>query len=138
MLKYMLDTNICIAIANDRPQQARVKVDDLLGQGRSVLVSVVARYELQYGAAKSSKSESDWKRLSIFFSRLGEIEFDAEDADSAGLIRGKLEKAGTPIGAYDYMIAGQALRRRLTLVTANVKEFGRVRGLHIENWLKQA
>jgi tRNA(fMet)-specific endonuclease VapC len=93
---------------------------------------------LQYGSAKSSQSRRNWDRLSVFFSRLGEIAFDGEDADAAGAVRAMLEKLATPLGAYDVQIAGQALRRKLTLVTANVREFKRVRGLRVENWLDRA
>lgn len=134
-MSYLLDTNICIAILNDRPQEARVRVDDVLSARDVVAVSTVTRFELQYGSAKSNQSRRDWDRLFIFFSRLAEIPFDGEDADAAGVIRATLEKAGTPIGAYDVQIAGQALRRKLTLVTANVREFKRVKGLRIEDWL---
>jgi len=134
-VSYLLDTNICIAILNDRPQHARIRADDALSVGSLVAVSAVTRFELQYGSAKSSQARSNWDRLSVFFSRLTEIPFDGEDADVAGAVRAALEKTGTPLGAYDIQLAGQALRRRLTLVTANVREFKRVTGLRIENWL---
>lgn len=134
-MSYLLDTNICIAILNARPQQARVRVDDALSIGSFVAVSAVTRFELQYGSAKSNQSRRNWDRLSVFFSRLVEIPFDGEDADVAGEVRAALEKTGTPLGAYDIQLAGQALRRGLTLVTANVREFRRVKGLRIENWL---
>lgn len=137
-MSYLLDTNICIAIINDRPQDVRVRIDDLLSAGETVLVSSVTRFELQYGSAKSSQSRRNWDRLCVFFSRLGEVAFDGEDADAAGAVRAMLEKLGTPLGAYDVQIAGQALRRKLTLVTANVREFKRVRGLRVENWLDRA
>jgi tRNA(fMet)-specific endonuclease VapC len=65
---------------------------------------------------------------------LGTLHFTDEDARSAGVIRHELERAGTPIGAYDTLIAGQALQRGLTLVTANVAGFQRVGGLRWENW----
>lgn len=134
-MSYLLDTNICIAILNDRPQDVRVRIDDLLSAGETVFVSSITRFELQYGSAKSNQLRRNWDRLSVFFSRLGEIVFDGEDADAAGTVRAGLEKLGTPLGAYDVQIAGQALRRKLTLVTANVREFKRVKGLRVENWL---
>lgn len=134
-MSHLLDTNICIAILNDRPQGIRVRVDDLLSAGDVVAVSSVTRFELQYGSAKSNQARRNWDRLSVFFSRLSEISFDGEDADAAGAVRALLEKSGTPLGAYDVQIAGQALRRKLILVTANVREFKRVKGLRVENWL---
>lgn len=134
-MSYLLDTNVCIAILNDRPEGVRVRVDDLLSAGNVIAASAVSRFELQYGSAKSNQARKNWDRLSIFFSRLVEVPFDGEDADVAGAVRAQLEKSGTPVGAYDIQIAGQALRRRLTLVTANVREFKRVRGLRVENWL---
>lgn len=136
-MSYLLDTNICIAIVNDKPQQARMRVDDVLSARSLVAVSAVTRFEMQYGSAKSNQSRRDWERLSVFFSRLTEIPFDGEDADAAGAVRAALEKAGAPIGAYDVQLAGQALRRQLTLVTANVCEFKRVKGLRVENWLNR-
>lgn len=134
-MSYLLDTNICIAILNDRPQQARVHIDDLLSANEYVAISSITRFELQYGSAKSNQTRKNWDRLAVFFSRLTEIPFDGEDGDAAGAIRAALERAGTPLGAYDVQIAGQALRRELTLVTANVREFKRVKGLRVENWL---
>lgn len=64
------------------------------------------------------------------------LEFGEEDARYAGEIRSTLERMGKPIGTYDVLIAGQALNRKLTLVTANAKEFGRVKGLNWEDWGK--
>ena len=80
-MSYLLDTNICIAILNDRPQDVRVRIDDLLSAGETVFVSSITRFELQYGSAKSNQLRRNWDRLSVFFSRLGEIVFDGEDAE---------------------------------------------------------
>lgn len=133
-MSYVLDTNICIAVVNDRPSDIRRRLDDLFAGGEQAFVSSVTRFELQYGAAKSKRSGSDWDRLAVFFSRLKEIEFNSGDADAAGGIRAMLEKSGTPIGAYDVMLAGQALQRDLVLVTGNTREFRRVKGLRVEDW----
>ena len=65
---------------------------------------------------------------------LSAVSFDAEDAEIAGMQRAALEKVGRPIGPYDLLIAGQALRRNWTLVTANVSEFSRIKGLTWEDW----
>ena len=74
------------------------------------------------------------ERLAVFLAPPGTLHVTDEDARSAGLIRRELERAGTPIGAYDTLIAGQALQRGLTPVTANVAELQRVGGLRRKNW----
>lgn len=101
-------------------------------------MSSVVAFELWYGVAKSARREENAKRLSTFFAGpVDLIAFDDADARIAGQIRSVLEAAGTPIGAYDVLIAGQALRRRLTLVTADVAEFARVSGLAWRDWASQ-
>ena len=88
-----------------------------------------------YGVAQSQRHEANTQRLHAFFA--GPMEwtpFDEDDAHVAGVVRAELETAGTPIGAYDVLLAGQARRRGATLVTANVGEFKRVGGLKWENW----
>jgi tRNA(fMet)-specific endonuclease VapC len=74
------------------------------------------------------------ERLSIFLAKLDGLPFDERDAEVAGGIRAEIERHGKPIGAYDTLMAGQALRRGMTLVTANIAEFDRVAGLQWENW----
>ena len=105
--------------------------------GAQVLVPTVAAFELWYGVAKSARPEANARAVETFFAgpvRL--LAFEEEDARRAGAVRAALEIAGKPIGAYDVLIAGQALCHRLTLVTANAKEFGRVKGLVWEDWAK--
>ena len=100
-----------------------------------MLLSAIVAFELWYGVAKSQRKESNAKRLDAFFA--GPLEwtpFDEDDARAAGVVRAELEASGTPIGAYDVLLAGQARRRDATLVTSNVKEFGRVAGLKWEDW----
>jgi tRNA(fMet)-specific endonuclease VapC len=98
-------------------------------------VSSVVIYELWYGVARSERRRENAERLRVFLSgRIDVAAFDAEDAETAGDLRATLEAAGTPIGPYDMLIAAQALRSGATLVTANVKEFARVRGLAWQDW----
>ncbi len=100
-----------------------------------MLVSSVVGFELWYGVAKSRQREANTQRLQSFLA--GPLEwtlFDEEDARESGVVRAELEIAGTPIGAYDLLIAGQARRRGATLVTSNVGEFDRVPGLKWEDW----
>jgi tRNA(fMet)-specific endonuclease VapC len=134
-LRYLLDTNACIALINEKSSSVRVRLDRALGEGSEVFVSVVVAFELWYGVAKSAREEANAKRLEIFFAgpvRL--LPFEEADARSAGNIRAVLERGGKSIGAYDTMIAGQAVRHKLTLVTANVREFSRIKGLAWEDW----
>jgi tRNA(fMet)-specific endonuclease VapC len=92
-------------------------------------------FELWYGVTKSSHVPENTERLRILLSgNLDLLDFDDEDAKTAGQVRAALERSGTPIGAYDVLIAGQALRRGLTVVTANTTEFGRVTGLSWQDW----
>jgi len=136
-VNYLLDTNACIALINGTPSGVRTRFVKTVDAGAQVLVPTVAAFELWYGAAKSARPEANARAVETFFAgpvRL--LAFEEEDARRAGAVRAALEIAGKPIGAYDVLIAGQALCHRLTLVTANVKEFGRVKGLVWEDWAK--
>ena len=100
-----------------------------------VCVSTVVLHELWYGVAKSARRERNTERLQMFMAGpLEVLAFDEADARAAGEVRAELERSGTPIAAYDALIAGQAVRRGLTLVTANAREFDRVDGLMCEDW----
>ncbi|MBP1779747.1 MAG: hypothetical protein H6Q86_5758 [candidate division NC10 bacterium] len=134
-MTYLLDTNACIALINGAPQAVRRRFQRAIRRHSAVLLSSVVAYELWYGAAKSQRREANTERLQAFLT--GPLEwsdFDDEDAREAGMVRAELEAAGKPIGAYDVLIAGQARRRRATLVTSNVTEFSRVGGLKCEDW----
>ena len=133
-MSYLLDTNACIAIINGKPKEVRERLRGASRQDRLVRISSIALFELWYGVAKSQRVAANSERLSVFTAKLEGLPFDDRDAEVAGVIRAQLERAGTPIGAYDTLMAGQALRRGLTLVTANVAEFDRVPGLRWENW----
>jgi len=134
---YLLDTNACIAIINGKPSSVRARLQRELGAGATVLVSTVVAFELWYGVAKSARPEDNTRLLETFFAGpVSLLFFEEEDARFAGKVRAAIEAAGKPIGAYDVLIAGQALRHKLTLVTANVKEFRRIEGLQWENWGK--
>ena len=102
-----------------------------------MLVSSVVAFELWYGVAKSARPEANARLVETFFAGpVSLLAFDSEDAKVAGRVRAGLEAVGKPIGAYDLLIAGQALRHQLKLITANGKEFGRVKGLEWEDWAK--
>jgi len=136
-LTYLLDSNACIALINGKPSAVRGKFQKAIESGAEVNVSTVVAFELWYGVAKSQHQEVNAERLDTFLAgpiRL--MAFEEEDARTAGTIRAELEAAGRPIGAYDLLIAGQAVRHKVTLVTANGKEFVRVQGLIWEDWAK--
>lgn len=136
-MNFLLDTNACIALINGRPDCVRARAEDAVRNGARLSVSSVAIFELWYGVGKSSRGEENARRLSAFLSGpIDVLSFDNNDAISAGNIRAELEATGRLIGAYDLLIAGQALGRNLTLVTANVAEFRRVKNLAWENWAK--
>jgi tRNA(fMet)-specific endonuclease VapC len=135
---FFLDTNACIALINGTSPQLRRRFRRAVAGGRTVAVSSVVAFELWYGVAKSARRQDNAKRLATFFAGpVDLIAFDDADARSAGEVRAALEAAGTPFRAYDVLIAGQALRRRLTLVTADVREFARVAGLAWRDWASQ-
>jgi tRNA(fMet)-specific endonuclease VapC len=134
---YLLDTNACIALINGTPKDVRRRFRRAISRNGTMLVSSVVVFELWYGVFKSERAEANSHRLEAFLS--GPLEwtlFDEEDAREAGRVRAELELAGKPIGGYDVLLAGQARRRRATLVTSNAREFDRVKGLKWENWAR--
>jgi len=136
-VNYLLDTNACIALINGKPASVRSRFRTAIATGDKMFIPSIVAFELWYGVAKSSQPEANRQRLAAFFAGpIALLPFDEEDAQSAGAIRAALEARGKPIGAYDLLIAGQALRRKFTLVTANVREFGRIKGLAWEDWSK--
>ncbi len=129
-MRYLLDTNACITMLNGTSQrlaaQLRRRRTNDIG-----LPSVVA-FELYYGAFKSAKPEQNLRLLEKVPFEV--ISLDEADAREAGEIRSRLEARGQPIGPFDLLIAGQARCRRLTLITANTREFQRVDGLDCQDW----
>jgi tRNA(fMet)-specific endonuclease VapC len=136
-LSYLLDTNACIALINGKPASVRNRFQKAIDAGDVVQVSTIAAFELWYGAEKSTQREASRARLQTFFAGpIVLLNFEEEDAKAAGAVRSTLESVGRPIGAYDLLMAGQSLRNKVTLVTANVREFSRVKGLDWEDWAK--
>jgi len=137
-MEYLLDTNACIEVIRNRVPAVRRRLSEVLASRARVLVPSVASFELWYGVAKSALPEANARLVATFLRGVaGVLELDEEDAREAGRVRAGLEKSGKMIGAYDVLIAGQALRRGMTLVTGNVREFSRVRGLRWEDWGKR-
>lgn len=132
MLKYLLDTNICIYTIKNRPEQVRRTFIEHDGQ---MAVSVITQMDLLYGAEKSASVAKNLEVVEGFLARLEVLEFDSAAAAHCGQIRAELARAGTPIGPYDQMIAGHARALGLIVVTNNLAEFSRVPGLRAENWV---
>ena len=128
-MRFLLDTNAVIAVLKGHA--------GLLGRLRQHAredfgLPTIVMHELRYGASKSARRNENHARLDAM--RFEIVSFDAEDARHAGEVRAVLEQAGTPIGGYDVLIAGQVLARNLILVTHNTREFERVEGLRVEDW----
>ena len=132
-MTHLLDTNICIHIINERPEIVLQKFKTF--EPGAIGISSITIAELKYGAYKSQRQEKNLMALQQFSLALDILEFDELAADKYGAIRADLERKGTPIGAMDMLIAAHALSRDLIVVTNNVKEFSRVEGLKIENWV---
>ena len=132
MLKFMLDTDICIYTIKNRPAGLRERFN---AETAHMCVSAVTAMELFFGAEKSARPVDDLAIVESFLARLPVLPFNDLAAGQAGEIRASLERKGTPIGAYDIMIAGHARSLGLTVVTNNLREFGRIDGLRAETWV---
>jgi len=132
MLRYMLDTNLCIRVLRDRPQNIRVRFN---AEADGLSISTIVLTELFHGAAKSARPIENRSEVERFAARLEVLPFDADAAAHAGDIRAALEREGRQIGGYDVLIAGHARSRGLVVVTGNLGEFTRVDGLRCEDWL---
>jgi tRNA(fMet)-specific endonuclease VapC len=132
---FMLDTNICIYLLNRRTgfETILARIDGLAYE--QVVISAITLAELRYGIAKSVKKAANRTKLDFFLHQFDCLPFDAEITGYYGEIRTSLETKGTPIGPLDMLIAAHALSMTATLITDNVREFERVEGLSIENWL---
>ena len=132
MLRYMLDTNICIYTIKNNPLPVREQFNK---HQHHLCISSIVLSELLYGAEKSAHPEKSLAIVEGLAARLDVLPFDDEAAAHAADIRAELAKQGTPIGHYDVLIAGHARSRGLVLVSNNVREFERVSGLRLENWV---
>lgn len=133
MTKFLLDTDTCIYALK---QNSEVLRKLLSTEREAVMVSVITEGELRTGAAKSSSPVKTLRLVENFLRPLLLIDFTSDDAVAYAGVRARLERAGTPIGPLDTLIASQAVARKLTLVTNNEREFRRVTGLTVENWAR--
>ncbi|WP_036043931.1 type II toxin-antitoxin system tRNA(fMet)-specific endonuclease VapC [Leptospira alstonii] len=133
MTQYLLDTNICIYIINQKPESVYKKFKKI--KLENIFISSITEFELRYGVQKSLHFERNLKVLEEFLSYLNILPFISGDKNKAAKVRVELERVGKPIGPFDLLIVSQALSNKLTLVTNNEKEFIRIKDIKIENWL---
>jgi tRNA(fMet)-specific endonuclease VapC len=131
-MNWLLDTNACIHYLNGRAPNLKQRID--AAKPGDILVCSVVKAEMYYGAARSIDPVRTLGRQKTFLSLFPSLVFDDAAAEVYGQIRAALEAGGKPIGPNDLLIASIALSNRVTLVTHNASEFGRVNGLLVEDW----
>lgn len=129
---YMLDTNACIGIIKNNPPVLRQRLFQL--DVTQVAISSIVLYELEYGVCRSQQVERNRANLDAFFQYIQVSEWTEAQSREAALVRCELAKLGQPIGHYDTLIAAHTRSLKATLVTHNVGEFKRVKGLLVEDW----
>jgi tRNA(fMet)-specific endonuclease VapC len=132
MLAFMLDTNICIHVMKTYPPEIRDRFNALAEQ---LCISTITLGELRYGAEKSARRAENLTAIEHFAARLEVLPFGEKAAAHYGQLRAELERAGTPCGPHDTQIGGHARSEGLIVVTNNTREFVRMPGLRVENWL---
>jgi tRNA(fMet)-specific endonuclease VapC len=133
-MKYMLDTNICIALIKRKPSKALKRLARL--SAGDIGISTITLAELCYGIAKSQFVERNREALEEFLLPLEIVDFDENAASAYGPVRAELKKAGWQIGPLDTQIGAHALSLDAVLVSDNTAEFRRIKGLQVENWLE--
>lgn len=132
-MKFLLDTNICIYIIKKRPPKVYQKFRSLtVGD---VGISVITLSELQFGVEKSQHSKQNQAALNEFLLPLVIADYTRESAIAYGQLRTQLTKTGKPIGPLDMLIGAHALSLKIPLVTNNLREFRRIKGLKVVNWV---
>lgn len=131
-MRYLLDTNACIAFLNDPKSNVGARLQALTAA--DVVICDVVLAELLYGARRSQRVDANLERVRTLQQTLISLPFDSSAAEQFGRIRAALEKLGTPIGPFDTQIAAIAMAHGLTVVTNNAREFERVEGLNVEDW----
>lgn len=132
MPRYMLDTNICIYVIKDYPAGLRDRFNQLADE---LCISAITLGELQYGAEKSSRRTYNLEGIARFLARLDVLPFSAAAAVHYGQLRAELQRAGRPAGSLDMLIGAHARSEGLIVVTNNLREFERMPGLRVENWV---
>ncbi|MFI5180475.1 MAG: type II toxin-antitoxin system VapC family toxin [Thermoanaerobaculia bacterium] len=131
-MKYLLDTNVWVDYLNGRFPAVVERIQK--ARPEDLATSSVVAAELRYGAEKSRQPARNHARLDLLLAEVTVVDFDLQAAAAYGSLRADLEARGHPIGAHDMLISAQAIAAGLVLVTDNVREFARVKGLVVENW----
>ena len=132
MIRYILDTNICVELIRGRGKNILKKLRKC--QVGDAGISTITLAELEYGVEKSIKPEQNRIALTEFCAPLEIVSFDDEAAGVYGRIRAKLERIGKIIGSLDMLIAAHAIAEDAVLITNNEREFRRIENLPVENW----
>ena len=132
-MKYMLDTNIVIYVIKHKPESVLQKFQSL--EPSDFCISSITLAEIEYGISKSSRPDRNRFAFDMFISGIDILSFDDAAASEYGPIRAGLERKGTPIGPNDMLIAAHAKSLGFTIVTNNVREFERFKGLKVDNWV---
>ena len=132
MLRYMLDTNICIHVMKHYPPELRDRFNRLADH---LCMSSITLAELHYGAEKSARRLENLQAIEQFTARLEVMSFSPKAAVLLGQIRAEFERAGRPAGAHAMLIGAHARSEGLTVVTNNMREFERMPGVRAENWI---
>jgi len=133
MIRYLLDTNICIYLIKKHPPEVLARCQQIQLKQRHI--TTITLFELYYGIEKNNSQQRNLAALENFIAPLTVVDFTLDAAKKAAKIRSNLQKLGTPIGAYDIQIAAIAMSLNMTLLTNNTREFERVKGLELENWV---
>ncbi len=129
-----LDSSVAIDLLRGRKTEPRLRFQSVRTAGRPIVLSLVTWYELMFGVEFDTDPRNAELGLRTWALDLEVVPLSEADAEQAARVRAVLRRAGTPIGPYDVLIAGQALNRGWTLATSNIGEFARVKGLAIEDW----
>ena len=132
-MKYMLDTNICIFIIKNKPETVIRKFMEY--DAGDICISAITYAELVHGVEKSAAREKNRIALTVFLSEIQIIPFDDAAAQAYGVVKAELQRRGTPIGPLDTLIAAHAKALKVVLITNNTREFSRVDGLVVEDWV---
>jgi tRNA(fMet)-specific endonuclease VapC len=130
MIRYLLDTNICIYLIKKHPPEVLARF-----QLKQLHIPTITLFELYYGIEKNSSHQRNPAALENFIATLTIVDFTVDAAKKTAKIRNHLHRQGIPIGAYDIQITAIALSLNMTLLTNNTREFSRVKGLKLENWV---
>jgi tRNA(fMet)-specific endonuclease VapC len=132
MLQYMLDTNICIYVIKNYPPKLRERFERF---SENLCISSITLAELHYGVEKSARRLENLQEVDQFTARLEVLAFSARAAAYFGQIRAEVERVGKPAGPFDMLIGAHARAEGLIVVTNNEREFSRLPGVRVENWV---